>query len=45
MLAEHYLKTENLETCAQLCNHLIKTMSNPDVEVLAVKIFNEHNFF
>ena len=31
MLAEHYLKTENLETCAQLCHHLTKTTTDPHV--------------
>ncbi|CAF0765805.1 unnamed protein product [Brachionus calyciflorus] len=36
MLANHYLKTENLETCAQLCNHMLKSTSNPDVEILAI---------
>lgn len=34
MLANHYLKTENLETCSQLCNHMLKSMSDPSEEVL-----------
>jgi len=33
-LVNHYLKTENLETCTQLCNHIIKTVSDPGIEVL-----------
>lgn len=36
-LANHYLLTENLDTCNQLCNHMLKSVSNPSVEVLAVK--------
>ncbi len=34
MLANHYLKTENLETCSQLCNHMLKSVSEPNEEVL-----------
>jgi hypothetical protein len=35
-LANHYLRTDNLETCSQLCNHMLKTVSDLSVEVLAV---------
>ena len=34
MLANHYLKTENLETCSQLCNHMLKSVADPSEEVL-----------
>lgn len=36
MLANHYLKTDNLETCSQLCNHMIKSVADPNEEVLVV---------
>ena len=36
MLANHYLKTENLETCSQLCNHMLKSMTDPSEEVSVV---------
>lgn len=36
MLANHYLKTDNLETCSQLCNHMLKSVSDPSEEVLVV---------
>ena len=35
-LANHYLRTDNLETCSQLCNHMLKTVSDLSTEVLAV---------
>lgn len=35
MLANHYLKTDNLDTCSQLCNHMQKNVSDLTVEVLA----------
>ena len=37
MLANHYLKTDNLETCSQLCNHMLKSVSDPNEEVLVVR--------
>ena len=35
-LAKHYLRTDNLELCGQLCNHMLKSLSNPSIEVLVV---------
>ena len=43
-LVNHYLKTENLETCTQLCNHIIKTVSDPGIEVLEVIIQLKQKF-
>ena len=39
MLANHYLKTDNLETCSQLCNHMIRNVSDLNEEILVVIIF------
>ena len=41
MLANHYLKTENLDSCAQLCNHMQRSVSDPSEEVL-VTMANLH---
>jgi hypothetical protein len=38
MLANHYLKTDNLETCSQLCNHMLKSVADPSEEILVVKL-------
>jgi hypothetical protein len=45
MLANHYLKTDNLETCSQLCNHMLKSVSDPSEEVLVVAIFKCISFY
>ncbi len=45
LLAHHYLNTDNLDMCQQLCSHMLKTVSDPSEEVTLVSFKNEKEIY